>query len=110
MTVDEALEHGRKHSKTFNKKTNQFRSSSPWLKEQNAMCLKTVLIQLFKLLPISIELQSVISVDETSRTYKQGTESFLELPDDTNWQDEVERLELKEPRKLEGTDNEHKIQ
>jgi recombination protein RecT len=85
MTVEECMEHGRKHSKTYDKKTNQFYAASPWAKEPDAMCLKTVLIQLAKLLPLSIELQRAISADETAREYRQGIDNAMDLPVTTEW-------------------------
>ncbi|MBM3210571.1 hypothetical protein FJZ33_00005, partial [Candidatus Poribacteria bacterium] len=80
MSKEDCMEHGRKHSKTFDQKTNQFYSSSPWAKEPDAMCLKTVLIQLAKLLPLSIELQRAIQADETSREYREGIDDALDIP------------------------------
>jgi recombination protein RecT len=74
------MAHGRQHSKTFDAKTGQFYPASPWAKEPDAMCLKTVLIQLAKLLPLSIELQRAISADETSREYREGIDDALDIP------------------------------
>jgi recombinational DNA repair protein RecT len=51
------------------------------------MCLKTVLIQLAKLLPLSVELQRALGADETSREYRSGIEDALDLPDTTAWQE-----------------------
>ena|SRR3990167_2924911 len=87
MTKEDCLAHGQKHSKTFDKKTNQFMPSSPWRKDQDPMCLKTVLIQLGKLLPLSIELQRAIATDETSREYREGIDNALDLPSTTDWTD-----------------------
>lgn len=87
MSREECLEHGQKHSKTFNHKTQTFSEYSPWSKEPDAMCQKTVLIQLAKLLPLSVEIQRAISVDETSRSFKADIKDTLDLPDTTNWQE-----------------------
>jgi recombination protein RecT len=87
MTKAECMEHGKKHSKTFNSVKNSFSEYSPWHKEPDAMCKKTVLIQLSKLLPLSVEIQRAISVDETSRSFKEGIKDTLDLPDSTNWQE-----------------------
>lgn len=62
MSKEECLAHGKQHSKTFNS------PSSPWQKDQDAMCKKTVLIQLMKLVPKSIELQRALAMDETIKT------------------------------------------
>jgi len=89
MTIDECLEHGKKHSKTWDKTNNCFYPSSPWAKEPDAMCMKTVLIQLAKLLPLSVELQSAIAVDETAREYRKGIEQATDLPVTTTWEEEA---------------------
>lgn len=85
MTKDDALEHGRQHSKTYDSKIGQFNDKSPWATEPDAMCMKTVLLQLAKVLPISMEIQKAISIDETSRDYRQGVEDAVALPSTTNW-------------------------
>ncbi len=91
MTREECLEHGRKHSKTFNKKTGEWFDSSPWVKDEEAMCLKTVLTQGAKIWPISIELQRALETDETSRSLVAGgIDSPLDIPSEVNW-DAVEK-------------------
>lgn len=85
MSIDEAMEHGKKHSKTFDQKSGQFYASSPWAKEQDAMCMKTVLLQLSKMLPLSVELQRAIAVDETSRDFRDGIKSAIDLPVTTDY-------------------------
>lgn len=85
MSLDECLDHGRKHSKTYDKKTNAFYDNSPWATNRDAMCLKTVLIQLCKVLPLSFEIQRAIEQDETSREYRKGVSDILDAPSTTNW-------------------------
>lgn len=80
MSAEECLAHGRKHSKTYDAKTGAFYKDSPWATNPESMCLKTVLIQLAKLLPLSIELQQAISADETSRDFREGIDSALDIP------------------------------
>jgi recombination protein RecT len=90
MSKEDCLAHGQKHSKTWvnykwaNGRKEQteyhFDQSSPWFKEPDAMCLKTVLIQLAKLLPLSVDLQQAIGADETSREYREGIGDALEIP------------------------------
>ena len=88
MPKIDCLEHGKKHSKTYDKKENKFHESSPWVKDVDAMCLKTVLIQLSKLLPCSMELQRAIATDETAREYRSGgITDMLDISDKTNWAD-----------------------
>lgn len=87
MSKDDCMAHGRKHSKTYDKKTGEFYSSSPWATNPDAMCLKTVLIQLAKLLPLSVEVQRAIEADESSRDFRDGVSDALDLPN-TAWKDE----------------------
>ncbi len=85
MTKDDCMAHGAKHSKTYDKTNNKFYESSPWFKEPEAMCLKTVLIQLAKLLPLSMELQQAIANDETSRDFRRGVSDVLDIAPTTDW-------------------------
>jgi len=97
MTKEDCIAHGKKHSKTFNKKDNKFLPQSPWTTNPDAMCLKTVLIQLAKLLPLSIELQQAISADETSREYRESIDNALDLPDQTIWEEKAIEAPKGEP-------------
>lgn len=90
MTREECLEHGKKHSKTYNKKQNVWFENSPWVKDEESMCLKTVLTQGAKIWPISIELQRALDVDETARDLRPGVDSVLDIPSQVNW-DVVEK-------------------
>ena len=80
MTKVECIAHGRKHSKTFDSRAGDFLPDSPWKTETDVMCLKTTLIQLGKILPLSIELQRAIAQDETSREYREGIDDALDIP------------------------------
>jgi recombination protein RecT len=93
MSKEDCMEHGRKHSKTYDKKTMEFYAASPWSTSPDAMCLKTVLIQLAKLLPLSVEVQRAIEADESSRDYRDGIGDALDLPTTTNWKE----AEVSEP-------------
>jgi len=88
MSYDECIEHGHKHSKSSYK--GKFNDSSPWIKSEDSMCLKTVLIQLSKTLPLSVEIQRALQADETTRhvpvQFDVNTDQILELPDQTNWE------------------------
>lgn len=92
MSAQETLEHGKNHSKTYDSKAQKFYDSSPWATDFEAMSKKTVVIQLAKLLPLSFELQRAISVDETSRDYRQGIDSAFDLPVSTTWKKEDEPI------------------
>lgn len=88
MSREDCLEHGKKHSKTYDKKAKEFYKNSPWTTSEDSMCLKTVLIQLGKLLPLSVEIQQAISADESSRDYRKGIDNALDLAPTTAWSDE----------------------
>lgn len=79
MSVDEIRDHAAKHSKTYGQ------DFSPWTKDFNAMAMKTVLIQLAKVLPLSVEIQRAIEIDETSRALGPAKVEPIEIPDQTNW-------------------------
>ena len=95
MSKDECVEHGKTHSKcyitrewddrskTYVPVTPHFEASSPWAKDLNAMCKKTVLIQLAKLLPKSVELQKALAMDNTTKSVIQA--DMFAIPDETNW-------------------------
>ena len=89
MSLEDCLSHGKKHSKTYDKKKDEFYSSSPWATNTEAMCLKTVLVQLGKLLPLSVEIQKAIAADETSRDYRRGIDDAMDLTPTTTWEAEV---------------------
>ncbi len=85
MSKEECMAHGETHSKCFDKETKTFDKNSPWFKDPNAMCKKTVLIQLAKLLPKSIELQKALAMDNTTKS-KVDLDMF-NISDETNWED-----------------------
>ncbi len=87
MSADECMQHGREHSKTYDKKKGEFYPDSPWATNPESMCLKTVLIQLAKVLPLSVELQRALEADETSREFRKGIDNALDLPNNTNWKE-----------------------
>lgn len=72
MSKEECIEHGRTHSPSFSYK------NSPWKTEEDAMCMKTVLLQLMKLLPKSVEIQKVIEVDRDMKSNIFNLEEFGE--------------------------------
>lgn len=87
MSKEECIEHAKKHSKVFDKKTGKFMPGTPWADDEDSMCKKTVLLQLSKNLPLSIETQKALSIDETSREYRPGIKDATDFPDTTNWQE-----------------------
>lgn len=70
MTKDEVLEHAKRFSKTYN--------SGPWQTDFDAMAKKTVIKQLLKYAPLSIELQKATSMDETVKTEISDDMSLVE--------------------------------
>ncbi|MCR5266769.1 MAG: recombinase RecT [Cyanobacteria bacterium RUI128] len=98
MSRKECIEHGKKHSKTYitnkyNETTKRyekcephFDENSPWVTDTDSMCKKTVLIQLAKLLPKSVELQKALAMDNTTKS--QISEDMFNIPDETNWKDD----------------------
>lgn len=60
MTKDEILEHSQKFSKTF--------KFGPWQSDFDAMAKKTVIKQLLKYAPLSIEMQRAVTGDETVKS------------------------------------------
>lgn len=98
MTKKDCMEHGQAHSKTWvdykwegGQKVPcdpHFDPKSPWSNEPDSMCQKTVLLQLSKLLPLSVDVQKAISVDESSRDYREGIVDVIDLPNTTAWEEE----------------------
>lgn len=101
MSKKECIEHGKKHSKSYitrvyNETTKRyeecephFDKNSPWVTETDSMCKKTVLIQLAKLLPKSIELQKALAMDNTTKS--QVSADMFNIPDETNWEDTTDK-------------------
>ena len=99
MSIEECMDHAKRHSKSFDKKEEKFDDNSPWITEPDSMCLKTVFIQLAKTLPLSVEVQRALGADESSREYRREIDSALDLPDTTNWNQEP--AETVEPVEVE---------
>ncbi|MEI7474712.1 MAG: recombinase RecT [bacterium] len=107
MSKEECIAHGQNHSKcyvtkTWNEETKRmekvkepyFTEHSPWAKDPDAMCLKTVLIQTMKLLPKSVEIQHALKMDATTKS--KINLDMINIPDETNWQDDLIPIESDE--------------
>ena len=84
MSKEECLEHGKTHSKMFDKKTQSF--TGVWATETDAMCMKTVLIQLMKVVPKSIEIQQALAYDGTTKN--KVSVDMMSVNDVTDWETE----------------------
>lgn len=112
MSYQECMAHGKDHSKTYITEEwkngakvavdPHFDPKSPWATDEDAMCLKTTLIQLAKTLPKSSELQRAIANDEVSREYRSGVASVLDLPSTTSWEKSSATEAAAEPAKVEA--------
>jgi len=66
LPKEACLAHGRRYSKTFNN------PEGPWQKNQDAMCLKTVLLQAVKYAPQSIDDLRVVKAVDTSKEIEEA--------------------------------------
>lgn len=98
MSKSECIEHAKKHSKAYIDteysetekkyvpiKNPHFNPNTPWVTDENAMCKKTVLIQLMKVLPKSVEIQRALAMDNTTKSTIDI--DMLNVKDETNWDD-----------------------
>jgi recombination protein RecT len=82
MTGKDCMDHGVKHSKTYDEKLKCFDRKSPWATNPESMCLKTVLLQCAKTMPLAIELRQALEVDETSQEWNRDIGSTINT---TSW-------------------------
>ena len=85
MSREECIEHGKTHSKSYT--DGRFDKNSSWAKDLDAMCKKTVLLQLAKLMPKSVELQKALAMDNTTKSVLRP--DMFEVKDETNWEDDT---------------------
>lgn len=60
------------------RKSSKAANSGPWMTHYNEMAKKTVLRRLFKWLPVSIELQTAVALDEQADLGLQNNQSLIE--------------------------------
>ena len=85
MSKDEAMKFAQKFSKCYDQKTKEFYYGTPWREHFDAMAMKTVIKQLIKLLPKSVEIQNALAMDETVKL-KLDT-NMVEIPDTTDYKE-----------------------
>ncbi len=94
MSKLEVVDHAKKHSKAYNS------DISPWKSDFDSMALKTVLKQLMKLLPKSVEIMKAVQMDETTKSHVDA--DMAAVPDETNWEDKMETIEIDKEIEVEG--------
>lgn len=79
MTYEDVLEHAKKFSKTYSKKTGKF--SGPWADNFDAMAKKTVLLKLMKYMPMAADspLAKATTVDGSQFTGSVNDDKTLEI-------------------------------
>lgn len=92
MTKDEVLEFAQSKSKTFR--------NGPWQTDFDAMAKKTVIKQLLKYAPISIELQQAITADTTVKTRIEEDMNLVE--DESEYIDTTATEVVEEPTEQAG--------
>src|SRR3990167_1001523 len=95
LSKEEALKFGKRFSKCWDKQTEQFKDYTPWREHFDAIDRKTVLKQLMKLLPKSIEIQRALSMDETVKTKIEA--DMVVVPNEDDFKPEATEAEIIEP-------------
>lgn len=109
---EKVIAHAQKYSKTYDRKTGEFKDGTPWATEFDAMAQKTLVKELLsKYAPMSIELQEAILADNEDSTVNEvkiakditpqqaeTLDSFLETSSEP-----VESEEVSEIQNTEGT-------
>jgi recombination protein RecT len=90
MSKDEVLKHAKRHSKTY--------ESGPWQTDFDAMAKKTVVKQLLKFAPTSVEMQKVVAIDES---VKSRIDKDMDLVDNEIDYIETEDYSVKEVSEAE---------
>lgn len=119
MSRIEIENFAKRFSKCYDRKTEEFYPNTPWRDHFDAMAKKTVLIQLMKLLPKSIEIQKALAMDETVKTKiapdmfevpkvdepeVQGGETHAEVTDQTQKALATSGLSEEEKKEIEAAE------
>lgn len=89
---NDVINHAKKYSKSFDRKNNSFFAGSSWADSFEGMAKKTVLIELLKYAPKSVEMQNAISSDESKISYSSDDDMITLTPEFTT----AEEVEVKE--------------
>lgn len=100
LSKNEALKLGQKFSKCYSRADGKFYAGTPWAEHFDAMAMKTVLKQLAKLLPKSIEIQQALAMDETVKT--KISADMIEIPNEDDFKQEPEKIEDSREPGVEG--------
>ena len=90
MSKAEAMEFAKKFSKCYSLKEKNFYEGTPWREHFDAMAMKTVLKQLIKQLPKSVEIQQALALDETIKTRLDA--DMVTIPDQTDYSPEPAQI------------------
>jgi recombination protein RecT len=95
MSKKEVEAFAKRFSKCWDRQANNFMAGTPWKEHFDAMAMKTVLKQLMKLVPRSIEIQKAIAMDETVKTLDpkkavlEGVVDMVAIPDEADHSQEA---------------------
>jgi recombination protein RecT len=96
MSKDEIMSFAKKFSKCWT--GTEFRQYTPWREHFDQMAFKTVLKQLMKLLPKSIEIQKALMMDETVKS--KVSDEMIEVKNEIDYSTEdVQKPEPEKPEK-----------
>lgn len=99
MSKEEALAYGKRFSKCWDKGQGKFMDYTPWKDHFDAMGKVSVLRQLMKLVPKSVEIQHALAMDETVKTKLDA--DMVTVPDETDYTEIEEQKELTNRNKVD---------
>lgn len=99
LSKTEALNLAKKFSKCYSRNDNKFYAGTPWADHFDSMAMKTVLKQLAKLLPKSIEIQQALAMDETVKTKISG--DMVQVPNEDDFKEELPKKAIEETENRE---------